>query len=296
MSLKRSATAYGAYSTRGVPVASAFKRMKSTKQSLVRKGSIAASNKSLVGMGSVKFSLNKGTRVYGVSPYLKAAVNRVIEQRAEKKETILELNAGAVYTTGATSTVVAPTFFGLIPAISQGTNDGQRSSNEIRVSKMLLRFQLNRTQAAESRPMHVVRVVLCKIKGSPANSPTLGNWAEIVKASGTTYTALTSTDPFTNLLPYNNEVWDIKWQKEYKVGKVQGNQTTTGNNDSVACVLEEVDITKFVKQKLLYDGTTTLATNDQLYAFVFVMPIDGTAVTVGDTSFYGVVHMQYTDL
>jgi len=229
---------------------------------------------------------------------LKRAVKAIIAQEKEQKLDVLNLYAGGLATLLATTELAGPDFYPLAPGLNQGPTDGARIGSDIRLTKSYVRFQLSVNQeASDANGPFIVTVWIGKIRGLASAIPSTADFASLLATgSPNSYTAPTTTLPFTGMLPVNDDLWDIKVRKEYKVGKSGRTDSATNcNNDFNLCYIDEIDITKMFPSKLRYNGGDTVVEEDNLFFFATYRSLDGGSSSSGRPTICAMVSHRYTD-
>lgn len=210
----------------------------------------------------------------GLTPKLKKGILALIESKKEQKLWSNSQAGGpAPYDLLATSAAAAPAFIPLAPTINQGSTSYQRIGNVIQLVKgeLKLRFSAPITGMAPA----FVTMYLGVVREDPSVAPTLANFTNLLEMSPGTYAGHYSTTPYSCQAPVNEEFWDIKMRKEYKIASA-GATAALSNNDFSACIDDVIDITKFLKKTIRYDDAAAQCLNTELFLF-FV--INSTTVT-----------------
>jgi hypothetical protein len=139
-----------------------------------------------------------------------------------------------------------------------------------------------------------VTVWIGKVRGLGAALPNSADFDNLLRTSTTnTYIAPSTTIPLTGLLPVNDDLWDIKVRKDYKLGKSE--TLNASNNDYNLSYNDEIDITRMFPSVLRYSGADTTVEEDNLFFFVTIRTLDGNLPTVGLPNICAMVMHRYTD-
>jgi hypothetical protein len=231
-------------------------------------------------------------------PSLKRVVKAIIDQQKEQKQNVDYLyptSYPGVNPLGATGLALPPNFQALAPVLSNGPQEGQRIGSDIRLTKSYVKFQLGLNQeASSSNGPFIVTVWIGKVRGLGAALPNSADFDNLLRTSTTnTYIAPSTTIPLTGLLPVNDDLWDIKVRKDYKLGKSETTNST--NNDYNLSYNDEIDITRMFPSVMRYSGADTTVEEDNLFFFATIRTLDGTLPTVGLPNICAMVMHRYTD-
>jgi len=138
-----------------------------------------------------------------------------------------------------------------------------------------------------------------KLRGEPSKAPGLGDFNELLLAAGGGPIGPDTAFRVSNAYPVNDHEWDIKIRKVYKLGKASradSSSNPTANNDFNLCYQDEIDITRFMKKKLMYDTTSNqYPSNDGLYMWFTFTTLDDSDPTGSFPNVSGVVVTRFTD-
>jgi len=229
------------------------------------------------------------------SPAFKRAVTAILKSQKEQKLDVTNMYAGGVATVLATNEASEPEYQPLAPFVAPGSSDGQRLGSNIRLTKSYVKFQLTVNQEASSdNGPFIATVWIGKVRALGAAVPNTADFASLlVKGNVNTFTAPTTTLPLTGLLPVNDDLWDIKVRKDYKLGK-SGTLNAT-SNDFNLCYNDEIDITRMFPRVLHYNGASGTVQDDNLFFFVTYRTLNGVAPTGGLPQVVANVVHRYTD-
>lgn len=234
------------------------------------------------------------------SPALKRVISSMITRQKEQKLDVTLMYGGnltSLLATDGTSTVpgAAPLFVPMAPAMGQGGADGARVGSDIRLTKSYVKFQLTLNQEAsgDAGPF-IATVWIGKVRSLGAALPNAADFSSLLMTqTSNSFIAPTTTIPVTGLLPVNDDLWDIKVRKDYKLGKESTTNST--NNDFNLCYNDEIDITKMFPRKLRYNGSDTVVSDDNLYFFVTYRTLNGAVALGGLPQVVANAVHRYTD-
>lgn len=230
------------------------------------------------------------------SPALRAAVKKIIQNQKEQKLSVRELNSGNILTLITTEPTgpTGPDMFSLAPVMTQGAGANDRIGNDIRLVKSVLKFNVWLTgESSSGAGPFFLTVWLGRIRGLGAASPSDADYARLLIASGATFTGPTTNSPITSILPVNEDLWDIKLRKQYKLGKE--NINNKNNNDFNYAYQEEIDITKMLPSVNSYDETSSTVETNNLFLFFTYTTVDGSTPALGLPQAVASVSHRYTD-
>lgn len=231
---------------------------------------------------------------------LKSAVKAIIAADKEQKVEVSSILGGGITALLVTDNLTAPTFAPLLPELAGGNSaeTGTRIGNEVMVTRSYVKFTLSLPLDATSNP-YIVTLWIGKLRGEPAKAPSLNDYNELLLAAGGGPIGPDTAFRVSNAYPVNQDEWDIKVRKVYKLGKAARSDSTsnpTANNDFNLCYQDEIDITRFMKRKLLYDSSTNqYPSNDGLYMFFTFTTLDDSDPAGSFPNVSGVVVTRYTD-
>lgn len=228
------------------------------------------------------------------SPAFKRAVKAIVASQKEQKLDVTNMYSGGVSGVLATNEVSTPSFEPLAPFIASGNADGQRIGTDIRLTKSYVKFQLTLNQEAsgDNGPF-IATVWIGKIRALGAAVPNTADFASLLVKGDGSFTAPTTTLPLTGLLPVNDDLWDIKVRKDYKLGKSE--TLNASSNDFNLCYNDEIDVTRMFPRVLRYNGQSGVVQDDNLFFFVTYRSLNGAAATSGLPQVVAAVVHRYTD-
>lgn len=192
-------------------------------------------------------------------------------------------------------------------AIAQGTGQGDRISNSIRIKKSTINMYLwqmgyDATYNPTPQPVNVIMIIY-KIKGQ-------GNTAS-ASLSGLFQNGNTQSSPSNQLLdlclPFNKDLYTVYYKKVIKVGFASNAGTGIDNaeqrfdsNDYMSCPHVKVDITKYLDTVYKYNDASTTPTNDFVYLAMWPVYNNNTFELATSNIYpYGATidfYTQYTDV
>lgn len=182
--------------------------------------------------------------------------------------------SGGTFTIDSTQTGITPSYLNLVPRIEQGSQQNQRTGNDVKIVSGLIRGHIStRTRDATTNPLGgpiLVKIWLCRYK--TANTSSLLNTnADTAFFEGGTGGAIGFSGTIQDMSNFPNvDSWDMLQTKEYKIGTAsQSNSmpaSTVFFDNSPACIAFEFDLTKYLKGTTQYlDNTSSVSTNKNLF-------------------------------
>lgn len=228
------------------------------------------------------------------SPAFKRAVTAILKSQKEQKLDVTNMYAGGVATVLATTETNLPDFQALAPFIASGNADGQRIGTDIRLTKSYVKFQLTLNQEAsgDNGPF-IATVWIGKVRALGAAVPNQADFSSLLVKGDGSFTAPTTTIPLTGLQPVNDDLWDIKVRKDYKLGK-SGTLNATSNDFNLS-YNDEIDVTRMFPRVLRYNGQSGVVQDDNLFFFVTYRTLNGAVPTGGLPQIVANVVHRYTD-
>lgn len=244
-------------------------------------------------------------------------VKQVVSRLAEKKTVSYEINAVSPLVLRTGSASAAANVFSMTPyqgyyTISQGTGQGARIGNKIRVTKAILNVSMvpnpyNASTNPLPTPMFV-RVWFVTSKVTPTvpvpSSQIYGGSASFLQ-NGNSFTGLSGTFQDLQLLA-NRDSLIYRGHRTFKVGSAAydpatGSQAGYGNmanNDFKLCVLKKINITNMFPTIIQFDDTVQDPTSYNVT--MVVQPVFCTGIAPGATitplSFKFGLTVMYTDI
>jgi len=237
----------------------------------------------------------------GAPAALKRVVKALIDQQKEQKAEIVYLYSAAYPNTNPltiTGLTVPPNFQPLAPLLQRGADEGERIGSDVRLTKSYVKYSLALNQeASDTNGPFIVTVWIGKVRGLAAAVPNSIDFDNLLMTNvSAVMIAPTTTIPITGLLPVNDDLWDIKVRKDYKLGKSGRTDSSTNcNNDYNMSYNDEIDITKMFPSKLRYSGADGVVEEDNLFLFATFRTLDGRTPTAGLPNITAMVTHRYTD-
>lgn len=235
-------------------------------------------------------------RVTGVSGTVRAAVKKLIENQKEQKISVDMSGSGVptVMVNTDTITPAPPAWFAVLPYLNNGNAENQRVGNRINMSALHLKYQISIQQGvANDNGPYICTVWVARARKAPVSAPTNVLWQELLMGAGGVASSVITDQPGSQMLPVNEDVWQVVHRKEYKMGKADSANLV--NNDFSACIQDEVNLLPFVKKSLYYDGSLTAPQNDGLYLFYTFCSVDSGSTTAAKPSYVHTITSRYTD-
>jgi len=231
---------------------------------------------------------------------LKRVIRAVIAQQKEQKLDVTQMYSGALTNLTATdgdSTTVgaAPSFEPLAPFVLLGPSDGQRIASDIKIVKSYVKLQICLNQEASStNGPFIVTVWIGRVRALGAAVPNAADFSSLLMTpASNVFSSLDTTNPVTGLYPVNDDLWDIKVRKDYKLGKAD--TSNASNNDFNLCYNDEIDITRMFPSTLRYNGSSGVVQEDNLFFFATYRSVNGALFTAGLPKIAATAVHRYTD-
>lgn len=234
-------------------------------------------------------------RSYKKKSSIKKMIKREISRQAEDKEAVV-LNLGRnIYSVAAgafdSSNIIECGFSATALNIAQGTSQGGRVGNKIRVKKLKIQGTLvpqpySATTNPDPQPCQY-RMILLYNKNTPNAVPTPQASADIVQF-GSTVSSF-DDDLIDQWAPLNTDTYTVLAEKRCKVGFALNSATnqTPGtimpgqvmaNNDFKLNYSLNWDITKYIPKVVTYKDNNVDATSRGLYLVIVPSSARGTAL------------------
>jgi len=224
-----------------------------------------------------------------VSETVKSYVKQAIHANVENKRVSYQLGFPVGSYQNSTTMQVKSLTPGAGAAISllQGTGQGDRIGNKVRVIKAMLRY----TAAVTAydvifnpipQPMEFM-IIIGYVKATPTVAPTAGQVAVLFQNGNTTSSP---TGDISDLIqPYNTDFWCIKKTIRHKLGNSVNEGTGSAasrayyaNNDYKFNVVNSVNITNIYPKNLVFTDNSTGPQNAALFMMVQAINANGTLV------------------
>jgi len=176
---------------------------------------------------------------------------------------------------------------------SQGTGQGQRVGNEIRVTSHKVKMAIYPSDNGLNKPFYL-RIIICSVKiranDTPAGLKTIMTTSCFQRGS-TSVGMASYLDDFVE--QWNRDVLTIHKVKEFKMGTSNPTQGGTANNDFSYGRRWSVNVHKYYKRAIKYNDTgTSPQINRNVYMVFQVAAADGSIAT-GDTRWCHIHHGHY---
>lgn len=201
----------------------------------------------------------------------------------------------------------APNNLNLTPIMSQGVAEGQRVGNSITIKKATLDLVvnlINYNSVTNANANLFVRCVILKAK--TVNTQGFGNtnYATIFQYNNTDLGE--QGNILDTLLRVNRDEFTPFWDKLYQLnyssaisGSSNGGQGAQAFDSQGAYTTGKIviNLTKMLKKKLTYDGTSTNPSNDNLFIVFFPVAQDGSTLTttIIPVETHTLITYQYAD-
>jgi len=235
----------------------------------------------------------------GLNPKLASAIKKVMQNSLEQKISSRQLYGNDTYNTISTmSDTQIPSWLQLMPYTAAGTSgNGGRIGSDINVVDARVNFQVV-YDTADSSPVipFYVTVFIVRLKNNPLAVPDLTQWNRFVISQNVEEPMWTTNHPESMIAPINDDVFDVKYRKTFKIGPANAPSATLSNNDFSACYTGSVNITRFIKKKMCYEATASnYPQNDGLYMFFALNNITASDPTDNRPKATANVVYRYTD-
>jgi len=220
----------------------------------------------------------------------KAYVKRIIDSRIEDKEqnfdNVIDF-AGYFLNTSLDAVFLGPDPSSYL--IAQGTGQGDRLGNVIKVKKCILKYYLTpikQNDALNPLPVpQLVRVWIGNIRSNLAEIPNATTIAELYAGGNTSFPPNETVDDM--MAPVNADKFIEKYTCVHKVGHAIYSGALTpfsnfANNDFSESSFATVDCTKFFKSKL-YFNDNNLVTDSNLFMWMEAVNCDNSQYLNGPT-------------
>lgn len=217
-----------------------------------------------------------------VSPALRRAIKAVVSNQKEKK---LDVTLPTGSTAKAVIPVVnnggaaGPDFYNLMPAPAEGTTNHERVGNEIIVSQSKLRVTITAGLTADQNAVPAIVTLMVGRLKNKVGIPSDADWINMFYATGAAAQGADSTLLTTMMFPVNDDAWDIKERRQYKVGAANGGGLGE-NNDFNVSYTDEIDIGRYMKKTLQFDNASVTCENDGLYMWLWWNTIDQSTLSL----------------
>lgn len=222
----------------------------------------------------------------------KAFVKRIIDSRIEDKTQSFDdvINfAGYFLNTDLNARYIGPDTSSYI--IAQGSGQGDRVGNVIRVKKVLLKYYLimiPQSDALNPQPQpQLVRVWIGNIRSNLAQKPDATTIAELYQGGNNSFPPNETVDDM--MAPINSDKFIERYTCVHKVGNAVQTDFSTikfnsyfTNNDYSLSTFATVDCTKFFKSKLHFNDSNQ-QTDSSVFMWMEAVNSDNTQYLNGPT-------------
>ena len=233
-----------------------------------------------------KRSARGGRKSSAVSSAVKTYVNRTIHAQIENKN--VQLNSSTSFgniNQSAVLNVAALTPYAGALAITQGTGSANRTGNEVKTRKVLLKYVIypkpyNVTTNTSLRPCYV-QLWLGYVKNSSGLKPIASDYDQLYNYNNTVNPILGQLFDLNQSI--NSDYWCIKKAWTHKVGfsntfNASGGDGSAGynnNNDFPYSIVKKLDITKFYPKVMKFNDASTTISGPGLFFFFQCVTANG---------------------
>ena len=236
----------------------------------------------------------------GLPKGLAAAVRKVIQNSKEKKLDVI-LPTGSLQPTVLISqnSITGPNFYLVVPGPTQGSAQNDRIGNEIGITQANLNVMIQNGSPASAQASQpsIVTMMIGRLKAG-ITIPNDADWANMfISEAGVPQTAPT-TQLASLTYPVNDDYFDIKLRKQFKVGNtvITGLTNSIHSNDFNTYYQESVNVARFMKKTLQFNEDASEPQNEGLYVWFLVHPINGIELTdAGRPTVTMTLTTRYTD-
>jgi len=221
--------------------------------------------------------------------YVKRLIDSRIEDKSQNFDNVIDF-AGYFLNTSLDAVYLGPDTTSY--QIAQGSGQGDRLGNVIKVKKCILKYYLTPIRQSDSlNPIptpQLVRVWIGNIRSNLAQKPDATTIAELYAGGNTSFPPNETVDDM--MAPVNADKFIEKYTCVHKVGHsiytdISGTQKPDSffaNNDFAESTFATVDCTKFFKSKL-YFNDNNLQTDSNLFMWMEAVNCDNTQYLNGPT-------------
>lgn len=225
-----------------------------------------------------------------VSPKIRRYVKKAIHRNLENKRYI---NFAVNQTVSGTSPNVQPTFNqSLMPFLSQGTAESNRSADRVRILSGKLNYTLSFAPydvTANSKPQCYCTVVIYKVISHNDGAVNTTDWTNFFDTQTTSVSF--QSNALDHLLTINENRFKVFYRKTFILGTTKSNDYTNASaavqlagNEARYCVKQQVNLTKMLKKILKFDDANTVSTSDNLWMTAYCAPMEsGGTYTTSNT-------------
>lgn len=173
----------------------------------------------------------------------------------------------------------------IFPQISQGTGDGQRIGNIVRIKKLMFNYTIRAAAVMSTNNFtalpFLVRVIVYKQRYAIDDSSPL-----LILDSGASSQNLGST-PDDYIKPYNKKLFQIFYSRTFLMQPIRNELTTPISSENVAqgtktFITRRVQL-KIPYKSLIFNDTNNTIQNAGLFAAFCCCNTDGTVINVGSS-------------
>lgn len=250
-------------------------------------------------------SLGKvGAKDVKATPAFRSAVKKVMAAQDEKKQKDSWLQ-NVPFGAAGSCAIIPLTPNAVTMTIVQGSAVDQRIGNKIRIKKATFRGTLSpASYNVTNNP--VPQPTICKMyfltyKTAPTTSPNPGGVAFFREGSATSVMDGDTNDPHKEI---DTENWTVHGTRTFVVGPAGTQDPSLGqslayssvaNNDAKSCVLFNIDITKYIPKKIVWNDAATTPTSKLVYCVIEATQYWAAGVYQATNTISGAIHLSYTD-
>lgn len=225
-----------------------------------------------------------------VSTAVKSYVKKTIHGAIENKCTdFIALNQPLASLTGFSTP--------LCPYLNQGTTQGTRIGNEIRIVKGTIKVMVNLLPYnAVSNPFITqrVRILVLSLKDQNSTFNATGIWQ--YGASSLNLQANLGDIMYS----VNKELYTVYMDRNFELSSPSQSSLTNNTagqhfSNSPFQRSFNIDFGKYMKQKLKYNDTTNVPTNRNMFLFIQSVNADGSSTAVTPVEVHYLYHCEYED-
>ena len=240
-----------------------------------------------------------------VSRTVKKYVKRTIHANVPLKR---DWNNGSGILNNALGLIATPVQFPILPEMTQGTGEGERIGDRIKVRQSHLVINVwARAYNSSTNSLckeQYVKIWIVKAKQLTQGATTIPN-ADIARwfQLGSTATGF-SNDLTDTSRDVNTNLFTVKYQKVCKIGFASASSggaapplsTTAPNNDFKLHHQFKINCGKYMKKMLTFQDNTTPCSNDNLYVVMQTVAYDNTIVTSAPCEYVWEQHTTFEDV
>lgn len=243
----------------------------------------------------MKNPIKKRTRKYSKSVKKNSIIKKTIQNVLNKKLEVKHQSLASAYNN--IYNVINDARVALIrPIISQGTGQGDRIGNSINIKKVTLyvNVTLDASSTVSGYPKYV-DVYIFKFKKNNVAVPTASDMTKFLQYGNLSEPYLGRA--FDGMRDVNKDLFTIK--KKLRLNMIHGGTVNNyyGYGMMQSNMTLKIDVTKYLKSRLLFDDTTNTVTNDNLYMAIGYTLFNqlGTPVDTYAGTYDWQINYDYTD-